>query len=323
MFVIIVVLIIIICFSFRGGKEYLSKEDFLNSLPAGCECSLDNYCAVDIKPKKNQCSTWYYDGKMYFGRKPETFEGKLEADGDFYFDKFNPKLEVREHEGFNVVRDDLLEGGSKIRATLPFIKKYLAGAKEIVYAGPNNGLAQLALAKAGKELGIKFKMFTYYGNNDIIKRAKEYGAQYVFAKKPLADMQKDAESYCKQSGASMLPFGFGHENFQKMMIYALEKVRIKIPKSAYIWLVCGSATLVNVLYYIFPDNFFCVLQVGKKIWADQLDLSRTKLFKSNLKFIEDAKILPPYPCIASYDAKIWEFVKKYGRKGDYIWNVGV
>ena len=52
-----------------------------------------------------------------------------------------PKLVIEEHEGFYVVRDDLLEGGSKRRFADRLIREEMsAGANEFVYGGcPGNG----------------------------------------------------------------------------------------------------------------------------------------------------------------------------------------
>jgi hypothetical protein len=88
------------------------------------------------------------------------------------------------------------------------------------------------------------------------------------------------------------------------------------------WVVGGSATLLNALYKVFPDTVFKVVQVGKKIWPDQLDLKRTELFVSDEKFTDVAKIQPPYPTVKTYDAKLWKYVLEHGEDGDYVWNVG-
>ena len=47
-----------------------------------------------------------------------------------------PKLVIEEHEGFYVVRDDLLEGGSKRRFADRLIREEMSeGANEFVYGG--------------------------------------------------------------------------------------------------------------------------------------------------------------------------------------------
>src|SRR5688500_1651242 len=55
-----------------------------------------------------------------------------------------------------VVRDDILEGGTKQRAAVPFLRELIAGgARELAYASPFCGFAQVALAAACRELGLR------------------------------------------------------------------------------------------------------------------------------------------------------------------------
>jgi hypothetical protein len=39
------------------------------------------------------------------------------------------------------------------------------------------------------------------------------------------------------------------------------------------------------------------------------------------KFWERALTQPPFPTVATYDAKLWQFVEQHGQEGDYVWNV--
>lgn len=39
------------------------------------------------------------------------------------------------------------------------------------------------------------------------------------------------------------------------------------------------------------------------------------------KFWERALTQPPYPTVATYDAKLWQFVEQHGQDGDHVWNV--
>jgi len=58
---------------------------------------------------------------------------------------------------FHVVRDDYLVGGSKQRGMVPLLEN--SESKEFVYAGPNNGYAQIALAYAAQLTGKKCTLF--------------------------------------------------------------------------------------------------------------------------------------------------------------------
>ena len=72
-----------------------------------------------------------------------------------------PKLIIEQHDGFHIVRDDLLEGGSKRR----FVDRYMReeikeGAEEFVYGGcPANGYAQLSLTLQANHYGKKAVFF--------------------------------------------------------------------------------------------------------------------------------------------------------------------
>lgn len=96
-------------------------------------------------------------------------------------------------------------------------------------------------------------------------------------------------------------------------------LRISPPKR--VWVVAGSGTLLSILYRVFPTSQFGVVQVGKKIWPDQLELDRTQLYVAEEKFFEVSKQPPPYPSVATYDAKVWQFVLQHGENGDLVWNV--
>lgn len=68
-----------------------------------------------------------------------------------------PKLIIEEHEGFHVVRDDLLEGGSKRRFVDRMMRDEIEnGIEEFVYGGcPANGYAQLSLTLQANAYGKK------------------------------------------------------------------------------------------------------------------------------------------------------------------------
>ena len=93
-----------------------------------------------------------------------------------------PKLVIKKHEDFFVVRDDLLEGGSKRRFIDRLIREEInEGANEFVYGGcPANGYAQLSLTLQAKAYGKKAVFFMAKRSLDNLhpyqKQALEYGA---------------------------------------------------------------------------------------------------------------------------------------------------
>lgn len=248
---------------------------------------------------------------------------------------FNPKLvvvpEQINNKTFYIIRDDKLIGGTKQRMLEPIIKSH-HDTVEFVYAGPVYGYAQIALSYIASKLNKKATLFLAKTQplHHLTEFAKQFNPKIVeieFNTKfntKLKDVQKAASLYVKSRiNTYLLPFGLsGKENVEILAEQIKKANNIINPNPKRIWLVAGSATLLNALYIVFPNTFFNVVQVGKKVWPDQLDETRTKLYTSDQKFWEEAKILPPYPTVRTYDAKVWIFVMKYGEDGDYVWNVG-
>lgn len=59
-----------------------------------------------------------------------------------------------------VVRDDVLDGGTKQRAAVPYIERLAhEGVREFIYASPFAGFAQVALAVACREVGVRATVF--------------------------------------------------------------------------------------------------------------------------------------------------------------------
>ena len=244
---------------------------------------------------------------------------------------YNPPMVITDHKyqinsgviKFKVFRDDELIGGTKQRALVPLLNKIKK--KQIIYAGPPQGYAQVALAYTANlthktavlfltKMPTKTKLTQYALTFNSVKLCEINGN--------LKKTQEMAKKYHKENSDSyLLSFG-GHEPmYIKELTKALKHVIPKIsPKR--IWLVAGSATILNVLYKIFPTTEFHVVQVGKKIWEDQLEPKRTTLYISDEYFSDVAKKQPPYPTVSTYDAKLWAFFIQHGKSGDYIWNVG-
>ncbi len=237
----------------------------------------------------------------------------------------NPKLVtseiINDHRVFTVIRDDLLHAGTKQRA-MGIIKNI--PNDEVVYSGPFSGYAQLAIAIGCKVFGKKATVFTTRDDYITNLRAKKYGAN-IIAKpgKSLKELQTIGAEYAKKHNAYLLPFGFDSDEFREelcnKLIEALGDINRDFNKT--IWVIAGSSTLLNVLYKVFPNAKFAAVQVGKTIWPDQIN-DRTKLFVAPEKFYDDAINPPPYPSVIKYDAKVWQFVSRFGESGDMIWNVG-
>ena len=86
----------------------------------------------------------------------------------------NPKPVIEEHDGFQVVRDDLLDVGSKMRFVDKFIRD--TKAKEIVFGScPATGYAQISLPAVCNKYGKKTILFMAKRNEENLHEYKIRG----------------------------------------------------------------------------------------------------------------------------------------------------
>lgn len=243
----------------------------------------------------------------------------MELNPPIIIDKFLVKKNVK----VNVVRDDFLIGGTKQRALDIFmIDRY----KEYIYTGPAEGYAQIALAYVGK---IYDKQITIFlperkEETELTKKAKDFGAKIKYISPPnrIRNLREKALNYEKRKlDRKVLPFGLDDPVYIAYLGQRIKQAWGRKRKPKRMWLVAGSATILRALNLISPDTLFLVIRVGMKLWPDQLEGIKHKIYKSDFRFFQKAKQLPPYESVSTYDAKVWEFVAKYAKDGDYVWNV--
>src|SRR3954466_1952288 len=77
-------------------------------------------------------------------------------------------------DGFRVVRDDYLPGGSKLRVLLPLLRGTLK--REAVYGSPASGYAQIAVAHACSMLGKQAVIFVAQSKRFHARTAEAFQA---------------------------------------------------------------------------------------------------------------------------------------------------
>lgn len=226
-----------------------------------------------------------------------------------------PPLRVDRIENILVVRDDRVPGGTKRRA----LQQILKADHEYVYASPASGFAQVALAYSAADAGATATIFTAKRKlphpNTI--EAKQAGARVVMVPTGyLSNVTAKARAYAEQSGAELLPFGFGSESFLRAIAQLAGQLPIDQPPIE-VWCVAGSGTLAKGLMLAWPEAEFHVVAVGAA-----LDLNGAKeIVLAPEKFEDVAKEPPAFPSSLHYDAKAWRFIKEKAAQGALFWNV--
>lgn len=244
----------------------------------------------------------------------------------------------------NVIRDDVLYGGTKQRALSHFMEAHKA--REFVYGGPSTGFAQVALTVACRLYDRKPVIITGGGKGGALgplsERAFQWGAQVIQRSGENCKL-RELQAYSKLYEAMRnliepgwcynLPIGMHDNEFVDLLRIRLSQAlpkRLLDNPPRRVWLVGGSCTVHRALTDLWPKTHFLLVQVGMKIFPDQLGYNLkgqrrfyATLFKSLVHFSHDTPKdqLPPYPSVRSYDAKLWRLVQEHGEEGDFVFNV--
>lgn len=224
-----------------------------------------------------------------------------------------------------IADDGQLPGGTKQRLLMRIMPRYPPDT-ELVYAGAAQGAAQPALAFAAAQypsLRLRATIFVAESRprSAMTVRAETLGATIREIRGDLKRVLAEAARYVAMNRRrTLLPFGLATDEYVDILSEELGIAWAGRPPPRRIWMVAGSLTLYRAYHKLFgPSTEYHIVQVGKTIWPDQL-LANTTLHVSPQPFWEIADPQPPYPSVATYDAKLWRFAPEF-QDGDTIVNV--
>lgn len=221
-----------------------------------------------------------------------------------------------------VARDDLIEGGSKLR----FLPLITGGAKEIVYGSPFCGGAQLALACMGRVTGQKITIFAAK-RAQLHRRqiaALDHGAEFLMLSPGyMTQVQAKAKAYAEKTGAMMLPLGFDVPEAIEPFVKRLKEFAGTLPdRPTEVWCATGSGFLAKCLGRAFPDSQVIGVAVGLRSKHEaQAMPANVKLVPHPLDFAAELKETAPFPSCPNYDRKAWSLCQSQGKGRRLFWNV--
>ena len=230
-----------------------------------------------------------------------------------------PKPIIKEHDGIQVVRDDLIEGGTKRRAFYTYVNS--TEHEEFVYASPRQGYAQLSLAYACKDLDRKCTVTVPQGKRYwLTDEAEELGCNIIEVPMGfLTNIQAKAKNYCLEHEAHLIPFGGDHP----IIIEAMRRTALSLDINPIeIWTVMSSGVLSRGLQGAFPNAKVYGVRIGHN--TTKREQGRAETFKSKYKFQQECKEIerPPFQSSLTYDSKAWTFIKEHASDNALFWNVG-
>lgn len=256
---------------------------------------------------------------------------------------FSPPIELSHVQlsdrktSIHIIREDLLPGGTKQRAIIPFLEDLAElGHNEFAYASPFCGFAQIALAFAGQYLQKKVILFCELDPaqkdfHEFSLLAQSMGAQLI-ACENLKAAEERAAAYCDLQKAFQIPLGFNHPLFLKYYSEALSEQFLILKKKInflpkVLWLPVGSGTLARLFRNVIPKEIKLkcvdvrVLKSTDQRITQVENLENIEFYRADLAFHEESLDLPPLPSNKYYDAKLWSFINRFAGQNDLWWNV--
>ena len=269
-------------------------------------------------------------------------------------DPVNPKLKIIpinvNNKTINIIQEGYLLTGTKQRASILTVKKLMTpSVNTLVYAGSDNGFGPLATAYAAYHLGLQSEIFlsspknlkelekTRQVNTLLALNAKIYVCKN-FSK--ARNMEYDfstvyteiKDKYEMKKNYLVIPMGLNDKDgimidiLSKQMLEASKDSILKNSDKTNIWLVSGSGGVAQSIHKAFPSvniNIFlsCYGKYRKNVieWAN--NNPKVKIVNDwNIDGVENDYYLY-YKTVKKYDDAIFPYVKKYGKDGDFIWNI--
>lgn len=221
----------------------------------------------------------------------------------------DPGFTTTQVNNLTIVRDDLLDGGTKRRALVDWLPTL--GTDHFIYAGSVYGSGGWALAEACRILGFRCTL--------ALSRA-DYRPEWlnrIGCEIKWHNPQPVEHIYNLYEGTKgLLPLGFEDDGFKSCLVQIFRKLSFEPSE---IWMSCVSGVLLNSAQMAWPDtkiNAVCVARYHG-------DIGDAVKYQAPEKYHQAARELPPYPSNLFSDAKVWQFARQSALKDALIWNTSI
>lgn len=245
----------------------------------------------------------------------------LDLAGDWQ-DPF-PDPIIKEHNGFNVVREDLMGYGSKCR--FGDILVSTCESDTLVYVQPRYGFAGISLAYLAKKYNKRLVLFSPSQKeiSDHQAICIERGAEMKFKRiAAMPVLNAHAKKWAEENDAFFIPLGLKHELVTAAAVKVAYDLAEKHGYPQEVWSAISTGVLQRSLQIAWPDADFHGVAVARNIQKGER--GRAKLWSHPKAFTQNVneEFYPPFPSALNYDAKAWEFMQKHANPGAWFWNVG-
>jgi len=219
---------------------------------------------------------------------------------------------IETYNGIDVVREDLLEVGSKARAG----EFLIANCKSdtIVYVQPRFGFAGISLTKLCKMYNKKLVLFMPSSKevSDHQAYCIENGCDVHFHRiAAMPNLNILAKKWAARNNAFFIPLGLKHKYVTAMIV----KTASNMKEPERFWTAFSTGVLNRALQIAWPNSEAFAVAVSRNVHEGER--GRATIYSHYKNFSQNSLYLPPFPSASNYDAKVWEYLKE----GDLFWNV--
>ncbi len=237
------------------------------------------------------------------------------------FDEFN----IKNINGFNIIDESVsCEVGYKARSGEFFIQQLVKqGIKKIVYVQPRRGFAGISLAWLCKKYNLDLILVMPASKeiSDHQALCIELGAKALFARiAAMPNANVLAKKYAESINGYFIPLGLNHPMVIAGGVKCIYEYFKNKNKPSVMWSVISTGVLTRSLQIALPTTKFKAIAVARNIQQGELGIA--DFYSYHKPFNSKSDLIPTeFDSENSYDAKGYDYMVKYGNKGDWFFNV--
>lgn len=233
-----------------------------------------------------------------------------------------PDFNVKEVNGFFVIDESVANPvGAKARFGELLMENI--DVDELVYVQPRKGFAGISLSYLSKKYNknLTLVMPSSKEASEHQRLCVDLGAKTLFARiAAMPNANALAKKYAIKEKAFFIPLGLQHEYVTACAVQSIYNFFKDKEKPKRMWCVISTGVLSRALQIALPDTHIINVAVARNI--QQGELGRAEFMSYHKPFNAVSDLIPTeFDCESTYDSKGWDYMNRYGEKGDWFFSV--
>lgn len=242
----------------------------------------------------------------------------------------NPNFILQTSNNIDIIRDDLLEAGTKQRVVISIVRRLSSKYDAFIIPISEHGIDGLTLAYACRLFNKGCHVFTIDSNTmlpEIKSKIEKYGGIIHSGFKSMDDVYVNINTFKENRNAYQFRLGYEDETFgkklEKKLKFTLGTTFVYqwITKYDEVWVAGETGFLSRVLFNVFKNSKIFVVQLDKDM--EHITDSRYEIIKYDSSSLQESKIIPPFKTLIKRDGKAWELLVKSNNNNNkkiLFWN---